>query len=186
MRLIMKATLFILGLVALRPAAHATTVVALTESQMTERADTILLGTVMGSQTLVDDHGQVTTRAWLQVDQGMRGAQGGDIVPVDVPGGRLPNGLVAVVDGAPELHSGQMVFGFFETFAGVRHPLGLSYGVYHVTADKHHALFVRRNLTGLNLVSMAGASAGPDVVHVNREPLEALMERVSMRLNGAQ
>ena len=113
-------------------AASATTIVALPEAELIRHSDAIVVGTVIRTHTVIHAGGQVGTRADVQVHRALRGAEPNQVVIVEVPGGRLKNGLVAYTPGSPQLQGGDMIFGFLERSDSVLRPLGLSYGLLRV------------------------------------------------------
>lgn len=169
--------------------ALASTVVAVPETALVSHADTIALGTIMTTTTYVSPEGQIRTRATVAVHRGVRGAHEGDVIVVEVPGGQLPNGLVATTVGAPVLHVGAMIFGFFETHGAAKRPLGLSYGLYAVRTDTHGALVVERDLSALHLVNvlvpMHGKTLAADPARLATESLDALLTRVQAQVAAA-
>ena len=169
-------------LAALPLGAQASTIVALPEPALIERADVIVFGTVVSTQTLLGEGGRVFTQAELQVQLGLRGARPGDVLVLQVPGGRLPNGVVAEVVGAPRLSDGQLVFGFLERRGDVVLPLGLAYGLLDVHADAKGGYRVDRNLAGLALRARDGSPVSPEAVALRDVPLTELTRRVATRL----
>jgi len=172
-------------LLALAPlAARATIVVALPEDELVQTSDTIIMGSVLALEALAVPGGHVVTQAQIQVLRPVRGAKRNAVVTVRYPGGRLPNGLAAFVDGAPELRVGDMVFAFLESRAGVRTPVGLRYGMLKVRRDTSGAYLVTRDTDGLILVDRTGKAAKPEVAHLRAVPLDDLVARIEKRMRA--
>ncbi len=173
------------GLVAAAPAAAgATTIIALPEAELVRAADTIVLGTVIDTTTVIDAGGRVATRARLQVYRHLRGAGAGagEVLTVEVPGGTLKNGLVAHTPGSPALAGGDFVFGFFETTGEVKRPLGLSYGLLRVRRAADGSWRVFRETDGLTMLSPQGGAAAEEAVALRDVPLATLVARIAARL----
>jgi hypothetical protein len=162
--------------------AAATTVVALSEDELIRRADTIVVATVINTQTVVKPGGFVVTRAAVQVHRGIRGAVPNKVIFIEVPGGELPGGLVAHTSGSPKLASGDMLFGFLETHERVRRPLGLSFGLLRVRVGPDGQHKVYRDTAGLALVRAAGQHVAPESVAIRDLPLEEMIGRVEARM----
>jgi hypothetical protein len=162
--------------------ARASIVVALPEPALIARADTIVFGVVLNTRTLVQPTGVIATQAELQVYEGLRGAKLGEIITLEVPGGRLNNGLVAVSAGAPTFAPGDIIFGFLETTGSVRRPLGLSYGILRAQPDENGRYLLYRDQSDLILVSPTGAPIDPNGSVIHGLPLEELTKRVTQRL----
>lgn len=113
----------------------------------------------------------------------MRGPAAGSVVTLKVPGGRLPNGLVASAAGAPKLEPGQLVFGFLEMAPdGAYRSLGLAYGLLVVHKAADGTFRVSRNTDGLAMMTPAGGAAAPDTYRIVDVPLDELMARVAKHI----
>jgi len=163
--------------------ASATTIVALDDAALVKAADTIVVGSVIGTQTLVLKGGAIVTRANFQVYRVLRGAKVGDVLTLDVPGGRV-GGMIADTSGSPKLQAGQMYLGFLESHAGVRVPLGLSYGLLKVRTDASGVRRVYRDTDGLYMLAPGGGPVDPKSVQIRDETLESVISRVEMLLGG--
>lgn len=163
---------------------HATTIVALPESDLVARADAIVFGTVLATRTFVTPEGRARTRADLQVHKALRGARDGDVIVLESPGGKVAEGLVSRVDGAPTFRVGMQVFAFLEIHGDAHRPLGLSYGLLNVVRDRTGAYRVQRNLKGLSFVSPRGLPVAPASVRIDAAPLDEIMARVRTHLRG--
>ncbi len=172
--------LVLLVLVLLPAPTLGSTIVALPEAALVARADTIALASVVRIDTVVNPGGRVATRATLQVYKALRGTRVGEVIIIEVPGGKLP-GFVAHTPGSPALTPGELVFCFLETHGEVRRPLGLSYGLLRVRQDSR-GYRVFRETDGLTMLSPGGEPALPAVTTLRDVPLDDLVARVTVRL----
>ena len=165
-------------------AARATIVIAMPEDELTRVAYAIFVGTVLAVSVRLDDGGRVMTRANIQVLRSLRGVKRNAVIAVEYPGGRLPNGLVAHVDGTPQLAVGDRVFGFAERHGATLLPLGLRYGMLRVHGDGRGGYLVTRDTDGLVLVDRVGKPAHQAVATLRGIPLETLIARVQGHLRA--
>lgn len=164
-------------------AAQASVIVPLTEPELVAKADVIVFGTLVRTQTVRNDVGFVVTRAELQVYRALRGAKNGEFLLIEVPGGQLPSGEVAEVSGSPKLVVGQPLVAFLQARGQVLRPLGMSFGVLHVRG-KGAEQRVYRSLDGLQLLLPSGRSASASKYQIDGVPLAALMTRIEAELRN--
>jgi len=172
---------YLLALVALLATSEAlaSTILAVPEDDLARRADVIALVTIIDTQTSVNQRGQVFTLGRVQVLLPVKGVSLHRVATMQVPGGRLPSGLVAETFGAPKLAPGQLWFGFFEAAGdGTLRPLGLSYGLLHTRKDAQGHYWVWRDSSGMALIQPDGSAAPPSVTQLSDTPLEVLVRRV--------
>jgi len=162
--------------------AQASVVIAVSENELIERADTIVFGAVVRTSTKVAPGGRVTTVAELQVFRGLRGAKLGEIITVEFPGGRV-GGLVSYAAGAPVLRPGDSVFAFMKTTRGIRRPLGLAYGVLKARSDGLGSYRLFRDTSDLILLTPAGKPAPVTMTRLEDVALEDMVQRVQRRLS---
>ena len=153
----MKAFIALLTFV-LPSTVFASSVLAVDEATLVAKADTIVVGSVVSSEFYTGSGG-TRTRFYLQVHEGLRNAQEGQVIQMDIPGGSL-GGITTVVTGAPQLKAGAMVVVFLESHGASRRPLGLSYGIYRVDSDTSGAWHVGRQVDGLSLLDNQGRELG--------------------------
>ena len=177
--------LALVGLLLIGGEARASTIVALDERALTRRADLVGFGSIISTRTVTRPGSQaVVTIAEAQLYRTVRGAASGDVITLQVMGGRLDNGLVARTVGAPVLEAGQMFVGFLEQRGGVYRPLGLSYGYLKVHRDSSGIFRVSRDVQGLGLLAPGGGSVAPEVWRLRDVPLEQLLDRLSGHLKN--
>jgi len=100
-------TVVVAATLALLPAtASAATIVALAEPELSRRSDAIVSGRSSASRTLVNERGQVLTRAELQIYRTVKGPAAGQVITLQVPGGQLASGLIATTR-RPRAHARQ-------------------------------------------------------------------------------
>ena len=173
----MYRSILFLAVFALPNLAFGSTVLALSEVELVARADVIAMGSVVHTSVYVKNKREVVTRAVLQINQHILGAEATRFLTVEVPGGALPNGIKAVTSGSPKLSVGDMVLGYFERHGDVFWPLGLSYGLLRIKLDGKGKAFVFRELDGLHL---ARVDPSPKTLNLltTPEPLTAYIKRI--------
>jgi hypothetical protein len=178
------AIVYAIGMLA--PAiTKATTVVAVSEEELTAMADAVVWATVLDMQPYVDQQGFIMTRVRLQVVQGFYGANPGAILNLDVPGGRLASGITTTVSGAPQVSAGDRVFVFLSKHGQSHVALGMSYGLLKGRKDSAGRWRVNRNTEQLTLVDRKGQMVSPASVPVDDELLDDLATRVKAHLEKA-
>jgi hypothetical protein len=146
----------ILALLLIFPAtqAAASTVVAMTLDQMSERAETIFLGRVTGMRADWNaERTRIYTYVTLDVDRYLKGGSGSPVTTVRLLGGRV-GPYLAMVPGSPRFDPGEEVL-LFCAGGGARIPtvLGLSLGKFTVVADASGEKIVKRDISGLMLAN---------------------------------
>jgi hypothetical protein len=146
----------ILALLLLFPAAQAgaSTVVAMTLEQMSERADTIFLGRVTGTRADWNaERTRIYTHVTLEVDRYLKGGGGSRVETVRLLGGQV-GPYLAMVPGSPRFATGEEVL-LFCAGGGARIPtvLGMSLGKFTITSDASGDRIVNRDISGLMLAS---------------------------------
>jgi hypothetical protein len=165
--------------------SRATTIVAVSEAELTKMADAVVWATVMDSQSYMDAHNRIMTKVQMQVVKGLYGAKTKDMLTVEIPGGHLANGLTATVPGAPRLALGEMVFAFLRAHGKTHRSLGLSFGMLKVHKNALGTYSVSRSTDDLNLVSRQGKSVAAETVRIKDEPLNDLITRVQAHIEEA-
>jgi hypothetical protein len=162
--------------------ARATTVVSLSESEMTEQAEWIGVGQVASARSE-----WIGRRIWtvleLQVSETLKGTSAPSVTVV-VPGGTdTRRGLAYIVPGvAPFIPKGarMMIFGRkTELVAGAFHPIGLVQGLFFIQVDTQGVDRAARDLS-LVKVQAEGSGSGPGAserLAEMRERVQALVRR---------
>ena len=104
-RFLMTAVLAVSGVASL----HATAIVMPTDDQLVDKSPTIVIGTVLRSES-VEINGGIWTETDLRVEKSLRGTVG-TTVRIREVGGRIGDRF-NVVFGSPEYQSGQRVLVF--------------------------------------------------------------------------
>jgi len=146
----------ILALLLLFPAtqAAASTVVAMTLEQMSERAETIFLGRVTGTRADWNaERTRIYTYVTLEVDRYLKGGSDSKVTTVRLLGGRV-GPYLAMVPGTPQFDVGEEVL-LFCAGAGARIPtvLGMSLGKFTIATDASGEKIVKRDISGLMLAN---------------------------------
>ncbi len=156
--------------------ASASVIQPLTDAELVRRSDVVVAGVVVWTEVGRTPGGRVFTRAAVQVMNSVKGARVGEVLTVNIPGGKV-GGLLVHVAGAPQLHIGDMAVGFLERHGDATVPMGLSFGwlpVRRVSGE----LRVFRDLDGLQLSSSEGAVDASRYV-IAGVPLERFLNGLS-------
>lgn len=162
--------------------AQASIIVPLAEPELAARADVIVFGTVLRTQTLRNPTGFIVTQAEVQVYRSVRGSKPGEFLIIEMPGGQLPDGDVAEVTGAPHLARGQTVVAFLQKRGQVLRPLGMAFGLLDVRGSGAAGQRVYRNLDGLQLLLPSGRSAPAVKYAIEGVPLGDFLARIDATL----
>ena len=157
--------------------AEAVVTVALVAGGAVRCGTVVVMGVVVDRVVRVKKGSEIVTQAVLQIHQHIYGAEAMRFVTLEVPGGKLPNGLEAVVSGTPKLAVGDMVLGYFERHGDVFWPLGLAYGVLRVHLNSEGKAFVRRHMDGLRLIRGRDVSGRVQLLE-QPEPLSTYLRRL--------
>lgn len=148
-------TILTLALVAVAGgsrAAQASVVLPLSEDELVDYADTIVVGSVTHVETAVNAQHQVRTYASVAVHRTVRGAPEGTALRVDLPGGTY-RGIVHSVSGTPNLQPGQLALWFLQTRPDGHRPVALSSGIFFVLSQPPARPYLRRSLDGLTFAN---------------------------------
>jgi hypothetical protein len=146
----------ILAFLLLFPAAQAgaSTVVAMTLEQMSERAESIFVGRVTGMRADWNaERTRIYTHVTLEVDRYLKGGNGSRVTTVRLLGGSV-GPYLAMVPGSPRFETGEEVL-LFCAGGGARllTVLGMSLGKFTITADAFGEKIVKRDISGLMLAN---------------------------------
>jgi hypothetical protein len=134
--------------------AAASTVVAMTLPQMSERAESIFIGRVTGTRAeWTSDRSRIYTYVTLDVDRYLKGGSGSRMATVRVLGGRV-GPYLAMVPGSPVFDLGEEVL-LFCAGGGARVPtvLGMALGKFTIAADASGEKVLKRDISGLVLAN---------------------------------
>lgn len=153
----------------------SSTVVPLSLSDLTARADRIFHGTCVGVRSELVA-GDIVTRLTFAVDEGLKGTVG-DTLALRLPGGEL-DGVRDEVSGMPSFVPGDEVVLFVTEVDGLGRvwPVGLGQGDFRVLREGNRPAAVGRSLDDLRLPG--GAAARPTGLPPTPTSLEALLEEI--------
>jgi hypothetical protein len=122
--------------------SEAISLVPMTFEELVEQATAVVFGRVNDVEgRWTADRRSIESIVTVEALRYMKGNLG-DRVAVRIPGGRA-GGFVNVLPGAPVLREGELVVLFLGASApAIPSPVGLSQGVFRVTADLHGAAHV--------------------------------------------
>lgn len=154
-------------------AARASVVEQLPLAELTHRADRVVVGQVLETQTAwSDDHRHVFRRVSVRVDQTLKGGASEGLVLL-LRGGTL-DGISETVVGVPSFEAGERVLLFVRQQGEVCRLVGLGQGAFAIDTDGTAA----QKLDGLSLASAGTDGALGLSIHgeggVGRRPLSAL------------
>lgn len=179
--------------------ATASMIVAATESDLLMKSNAVMYGTVVNTGYVTTPSGWTFTHAEVYVEDGLLGAQTGETIFIEVPGGLMPNGSRLVISGAPQLVPGQRIVGFLERRAdqadvagtsaprqvspssyGVFRPLGLANGILTVQSDAQGVLVAHRDLSGVMMLDPQDNGQARQISDQAQqdEPLDGLLQRL--------
>lgn len=178
-RRLISCTLAILGAVAIsRPPVEASTVVAMNLEQMTDRADLIFTGRVIGTRAEWNaQRTRIYTYVTFQVDRYLKGGSDAEVATIRLLGGRV-GPYIAVLPGTPQFGMGEDVL-LFAAGSGARVPtvLGLSLGKFSITTDGSGERIAKRDISTLMLANYSTKSREPGDP-VNRYRLAEMEARI--------
>jgi hypothetical protein len=154
----------IVALLLLLPAteAAASTVLAMSLEEMSERAETIFVGRVAGSRADWNaERTRIYTYVTFDVSRYLKGGSDSRVATVRLLGGRV-GPYLAMVPGAPQFDVGEEVL-LFCAGSGARIPtvLGLSLGKFTVATDASGEKIVKRDISSLMLADHRTDSRKP-------------------------
>jgi hypothetical protein len=169
----MKLRRFPSSLVCIAPmlfaaALQATTAVELTNLELTQQADTIVIGKCQSVRSAWEGRTLVTL-ATISISETLKGGVTGSIT-VTLPGGidtsrKFPVSMT--FPGAPSMQPEEEVFLFLAADPAIssgQTVLGFSQGKFSILTDSKQKKSVSRDLTNLTLVSASGPARGTRVL----------------------
>ncbi len=142
---------------------EAGSVVAYNLEQMTDRADLIFMGHVVGKRAEWSaDRARIYTLVTFEVDDYLKGGNEARVTTVRLLGGQVGRYL-AMVSGTPQFGIGEEVL-LFCAGGGARIPsvLGLSLGKFSITTDGSGERIVKRDISTLMVANHNTRARKPD------------------------
>lgn len=162
--------------------ATAAVVQVKSESDLIQRSDAVVMGTVVSVHAAVQPEGGVLTTAQVRVFRSLRGVAPGETIAVVIPGGKLKSGLTSMVAGAPRPEVGDWALLVLEKKAEVWTPCGLSLGWIELRGNAETGFVAYRELDGLSLVGPRGEAISSGVYRLRAIELEALWMRMDTQM----
>lgn len=158
-RLVTASGLTALALVCLvtfarhTPGVSAGTAVRMDVTGLVRNANLIVEARVLSRRT-VETPGRLETEYLLEVARTFEG-EDQPLRAIRMPGGVRPDGSGMVLAGMPRLESGESVLLFLsqQGETGIRMPVGLAQGKYHVRVTESGEKLLERSTAGLSLVN---------------------------------
>jgi hypothetical protein len=153
----LRATLLLLTLMLVSPAAHASVAKALTVEELTAQADLVVRGHVTTQEAAWTRSGRIVTTVHLAVDAGIKG-QPPETVDVRHVGGHVGQ-IGQQVSGEVAFTPGEEVVLFLRahpTVTGTFVVVGMSQGKFHVDRGASIVPGVKQELDGLGLLTESG------------------------------
>lgn len=143
-------------------AAPAGTVRAMSLEEMTDGADQIFVGRVVGTRTEWSaDRTRIYTYVTFEVDRFLKGGGDARTATIRLLGGRV-GPYLSIVPGSPRFGGGEEVLLFsVGTAPSVPTVLGLSLGKFTLTKDASGETFVKRDISTLMLANHRTDSRRP-------------------------
>lgn len=150
------------ALVLVRDTADAGTVRPMNLQQMTDRADMIFTGRVVGKRAEWNaERTRIYTYVTLEVERYLKGGNESHIATIRLLGGQVGRYL-ARVPGAPSFAVGEDVLLFCAgDRARIPSVLGLSLGKFTITDNSNGERFIERDISTLMLANYSTASRKP-------------------------
>jgi hypothetical protein len=159
----------------------ATTLAKLSLDDMIQRSSAIVRGQVL-STAAIQQGPVIFTTYQFKVSEQLKGSLNG-VVTVVVWGGQL-NGVRQSFPGAPKLDvGGQYAIFVWTSPSGLNHIIGLSQGLFNLTADAQGNLILTRGPIQAELVDASGKPVNSTSVRLTWQDLG---ERVRRTLGAAQ
>ena len=147
LRLILVAGILLAG-----AGARATSMVPLDLKALVQRADRVVLGTVVSSEShWTGGHNAIYTDAVVRIERVYKGAVvAGQTVVVRREGGSV-DGIAMRVFGSPELSPGEQAVVFLEARGGANYVVGMAQGKWHVAVENGKKM-VHADLSGIGFI----------------------------------
>ena len=166
------------ALIGLPGLAGAAVVQVQGETELVQKSDAVVMGTVASVTTRVQRGGGVITMAELRIFRSLRGVSPGQTISVVVPGGQLDNGMISYVAGAPTPKVGDWAVLLLESKGELWTPRGLSLGWIQLRGSEASGFIAYRELDGLSLVGDSGVSVASEPYRIRAMPLDKLWTKL--------
>ena len=170
----MIRALTLCALMGLPGLAGAAVVQVQSETELVQKSDAVVMGTVASIHARVQRGGGVITTAELRIFRSLRGVSPGQTISVVIPGGQLSNGMTSYVAGAPTPQVGDWVVLLLENKGSLWTPRGLSLGWIQLQGNQESGFVAYRELDGLSLVGRDGNRIASEPFRIRAMPLEKL------------
>lgn len=146
--------LFLLGGALAPPPAQATVMIYWSDKELTERAASVVQGTVV-QQQVVEIEGHLFTDSYVRVSETLKGkARSGHVMILRQPGGETVM-IGEKVAGAARFNVGEEVLVFARPAGPVHIPVGMCLGKYTIRRGKDGVARVSRDLGGATFARLS-------------------------------
>jgi hypothetical protein len=165
MRRTLRTLAYLVFIAAMAVDLAATTARRLSNEEMADTADIIVIGRVTDVRAVWENPRTLVTVATVTVSERLKG-EVGDTIAVALPGGADANRkfpIAVTYAGAPRMNSGEDVFLFLSQDSEISSGLivmGFSQGKFSIVNDGKGGKAVSRDLTQVTLVGGTGAVRG--------------------------
>lgn len=167
--------------------ASATTLIRLSEHELVEQANLIVLGEIESVETLwadpdQDGISQIYTSVTLQIEKRFKGVVSSDRLSFRVFGGKR-DGVEHKIPGIPPFQPGEKVLLFLRTGHVLSELVGLGQGKFSVRAGPNGRPWTRQVLDHANFVEIHGRRIVPDPK--GGAALEQSLEALEVKIQDA-
>ncbi len=175
MRVFCRFATGLAGLAGILIPLSATTLERLTVEEMSQQSTAVIRARVTGSRT-ASRGTDIYTYFQLQILETWK-SSGRAITEVAVPGG-VANGVRQIATGAPDLKIGQEYVLFLWTSrAGLTQIIGLSQGVFRISADDSGAVLAQRPAATELMLDRSGSPVTDSPISIQARDLRARVVR---------
>jgi hypothetical protein len=167
-------------------AAHAATLQQLSMDQMSQLATTVVRARVIGSSASIyatPGSPTIYTHYQLDVSEVWKGAATSEVM---LPGGQV-NGKTQRFPGVPELHVGTeyVLFLWKSPATGIVHTMGLTQGIFDVTAQPDGIPLASRRQTGELMLDAAGHSVADHAISMRLADMKTRVRQTPAAVSAA-
>ena len=154
------------------------------ETELIQKSDAIVMGTVASVSASVQPQGGVVTTAEVRIFRSLRGVSPGATISVVVPGGQLKNGMTSHVAGSPIPQVGEWVVLLLEKKTHLWTPQGLGLGWIQLKGSEAKGFVAYRELDGISLVGASGARVSSEPYRIRALALESLWSNLEAAIRS--